>query len=254
MQQFSLATADIAKLVSLHGISREHGFHSHWKFSRDMLGTLCEDIVKAPTKMDYFTECDEKRLHRLLFLSQSDHSLRCTLPKIWIIRLRKTGESIFCALEIAEVLELRNFMAELYYLELARIAPVPLKNSTAYDDPVNHLHLSLDRDQKEVLFRGCFSLQLYWRHTLKKISHKSFECANRRTHGCRRVWKNAYERSLDLVPATFDPLQELRDFEKDMAKLAKDDRAHVFGCALKSIKGMITQLESSLADHFFGPR
>lgn len=252
IEQSSLATADIAKLVSLYVISQKHGFQSHREFSLDMLRKNYAELAKAPTKIpDYLTKCAQSRLLILLQSSSGSDSFACALQKIWIIRLQKTGESISYALQIGEQLNLRNFTAELYYLQLARIAPVPLENSTAYADPVNHL----SPDQKAVLFQGCWSLQLYWRRTLKEISQKYFECANRRKgggHGCRRIWKNSCERSLDLVLTTFDPLQELRNFEKDIAKLAKDDGAHV-DCALKSIEGIITELEISLADHFFGP-
>ncbi|KAF9481103.1 hypothetical protein BDN70DRAFT_876704 [Pholiota conissans] len=262
MEQYTLATANIEKLVSLYLISHEYRLDSHHKFAGDILRKHCITLeAKASSKPKYFTKCPQARLSKLLKVAASKEilstvlgkttSFSTVLQKFWIARLKKTKESICYALKVGEQLGLRNFLAGLYYLELTRITPVLMsKSSIAYNHPANQ---DLDPDAKLALYQGYWSLQNHWSATHKKISQEEFRGCMRR-HDCRQLWKRGWEeiKSTRTCPMPFDPLQELTDIKNEITKLeAKRDTRGP--CALRLVEVMVDELKGSFADHFLGP-
>lgn len=258
MQQSKLATANIQNLVSLYLISHKYHFEAHETFARDLLRQHCVALTAEPSTAEpstanyFFLQCSESRLHSLLQIARftektnkSEH-FRFALQKIWLQRLRKTMASTSFALGAAEVLGLRPFMAELYYLALTRLKPALVEGSIAYAHPIT----GLSSHQELVLYRGSWTLRCYWSNVTAVVWQKKFECSNLDNHVCQQVWDGRWNTCIaESDSRPFDPLQELWNIRDSMTDV---DERHI-PCAMFAILLMIRQLRHSFATHFLGP-
>jgi hypothetical protein len=253
MQQSKLATANMQNLVSLYLISQKYHFEAHETFARDLLRQHCVALEAKPsTANNYFFQCPESRLQSLLRIAlltertNKSGSLQSLLQKIWLQRLSKSIASMSFALEAAEVLGLREFMAKLYYLEITRIKPALVEGSVAYA----HLITGLSPHQELILYRGNWSLRCYWSKTLDVVWQKNFECSDSDDHDCQQVWEGQWNTCItESESRPFDPLQEMLNIRGSMKEM---DEGRI-PCAIKALLLMIGQLKRSFATHFLGP-
>jgi hypothetical protein len=261
MKQFCSGSPDVEKLVSLYLIAHKYHFESHESFARHLIGRHCvispNGTPHSSPTQTYFTKCAESRFQTVLRIATltepapaQKESFAYALQRMWIYRLKHTRESIAYALEVGESLGLRNFVGELYYLELTRMKPVPVDNTGAYALPDND---DLAPHQKLVLYQGNWSLRYYWSKLREEAPKTGMGCTQL-THYCQHVWKRSWERCRlrEILAKSFDPWKELLNVAKEISTVAEQEEL-VADCAVTSINNLITDLKNNIAVHFFGP-
>ncbi|KAF8204625.1 hypothetical protein BJ912DRAFT_2907 [Pholiota molesta] len=268
-QQHSIDTANIQKLVSLFLISHKYHFEAHETFARDLLAKHCSTFIARhpfnprfliPRQRHYFNRCPESRLEailRIVILTEQTFELPPSLiQKIWKNRLKEANASISYALGVGEALGLREFVGELYYIELTRMKPMPLEGSPAYVYPVIS---ALEPHQKLALYQGSLSLRWYWSNTLQmsRSQLEQFKCdddSDGEWHHCLSVWREGWK-EVDYNGWDSRPFDPLKEMSKVVSRIM--ERGHEEGswapCALPLIAHMQECLEENIADHFLGP-
>lgn len=259
MDQADESKVDIRKLVSLYLIAHKYQFKSHEKFAQGLLRAHCSNIEEKPPHIqEYFVSCSQRRLKALMKIAllteeaTTNLSLRSSLQKIWLFCFeQKPHESMFYALDIGEMLELRSFMGKLYYYLLITIDAHRNEGSMVYSHPVD----DSTPHQRLLFFQGYWSLQQYWSNFIK-ASQKKFRCpSNQPTHGCNQVWKEFWPKfKLEIAGHRFAPVEHLK-FGISLATLVNKESFYKtnISCIESYIKEMVKELEDNLADHFLDP-
>ncbi|KAF9483567.1 hypothetical protein BDN70DRAFT_990269 [Pholiota conissans] len=263
LKQRSLRTADLQYLVGLYLISQKYHFEAHESFAHQLLRDHCFKL-SSPIPLAHWMEtnylytCPQSRLKSLLRIStfttvtdqppKKSGSLANLLQKVWTSRLKKQNESIRFALEVATDLGLRNFMADLYYVQLTRMKPTYSSvTSLAYAHPVN----DLIPEQNLNLYKGFWSLYYYWVGTYNAYQVNDIcDCG----HECQAAWKECWNEIYTKPSTTFDPLDLVQQLEGILGTHAPKGEIELH---LKCAHGELTDLRStlitSLPDHFLGP-
>jgi hypothetical protein len=227
-----------------------------------MAFTANRPIGLTPSRYNYFNKCPESRIEaimRIVVFTQTNPQLHSSLvQRIWINRLKQTNASISYALGVGEALGLREFIGELYYIELIRMNPMPLQSSPAYVHPVIS---ALEPHQKLALYQGYWSLRCYWSNTLQmsRSQTKKFECIDSDVndwHTCPIVWREGWREVDDKkwTSTPFNPLKEMSKVVSQMNERGTDEEGTLYSpCAFELIDNMQKYLEHNIADHFLGP-
>ncbi|KAF8182320.1 hypothetical protein BJ912DRAFT_978596, partial [Pholiota molesta] len=210
------------ELVSLYLIAHKYHFESHESFARHLIGRHCVISPNGPhiARPHRPTSPNAPRAasNRLRIATLTEpapaqkESFAYALQRMWIYRLKHTA-SPSRTRSSGRVAGLRNFVGELYYLELTRMKPVPVDNTGAYASRKR----DLAPHQKLVCIRGT-------------EAPKTGMGCTQLTHYCQHL--------REILAKSFDPWKELLNVAKEISTVAEQEEL-VADCAVTSINNLI---------------